>query len=246
MALVAFRRPEIRASTQLRLRLPIQTLAIAARISKMSPDEARLPLLTASSQHSFRVASSDAGSQPTSIPLSREPQPSPTIRPPDDSLGGDIARERQLVLDRLRRAYQSALAGTVPVIGCPFTEAIQVRIEAWDDRWWLVYEPYTWVDLPRNGQTHEPRAKGHRYSAVTLDESTPQSKAASWRRERWASRYNRTWHDIVEAWAMLIAPESVVELSTHYFPGSGVNAKFRLSCTTAWSSPVAVRPGGRQ
>ena len=168
------------------------------------------------------------------------------IRPPDASLGGEIARGRQLALDKLRRAYQSALGGTVPDIGCPFAEAIQVRIEVWDDRWWLVYEPYTWVDLPRNGQGQEPREEGHRYSAVTPNDSTPQSKAASWRRERWASRYNRTWHDIVEAWAMLIAPESVVELSTHYFPGPGVNAKFRLSCTTAWSSPVAVRPGGRQ
>ena len=168
------------------------------------------------------------------------------VRPPDDRLRGDIAREHQLALNALQRAYRSALGGTVPDIGYPFAEAIQVRIEVWDDRWWLVYEPYTWVDLPRNGQAHEPREEGHRYSAVTLDDSTPQSKAASWRRERWASRYNRTWHDIVEAWAMLIAPESVVELSTHYFPGSGVNAKFRLSCTTAWSSPVAVRPGGRQ
>ena len=166
------------------------------------------------------------------------------VRPPRDSLGGDMARQHQSALSELQRAYQSALTGTVSDIGCPYAEAIQVRVEVWDSRWWLVYQPYTWVDLPRNDQGHEPREEVHRYSIVTLDDSTPQSIAASWRRERWARRYNRTWHAIVAAWATLIAPDSEVELSAHYFAGSGVNAKFRLSSTTAWSSPIAVRSGG--
>ncbi len=168
------------------------------------------------------------------------------VRPPDNRLRGDIAREHQSALNELQRAYPSVLTGTIPDIGCPFAEAIQVRIEVWDGRWWLVYEPYTWVDLPRTDRKHESREEVHRYSGVTRDDSTPKFIAASWRRERWARRYNGTWHDIVAAWAMLIAPESEAELSAHYFVGSGVNAKFRLSSTTAWSSPLARRSGGRQ
>ena len=166
-----------------------------------------------------------------------------TVRPPSDRVGGDIARQHQSALSELQQAYKSPLTGTVSDLGCPYAEAIRVRVEVWDGRWWLVYEPYTWVDLPRNDQGHQSSEDAHRYSVVTIDDSTPQSIAASWRRERWARRYNRTWHHIVAAWATLIAPESEVELSTHYFAGSGVNAKFRLSSTTAWSSPIAVRFG---
>ena len=166
------------------------------------------------------------------------------VRPPDGRLNDDIARERREALKALRQAYQAQLTGSVQRTECPFAEGIRVRIEAWDGRWWLVYEPYTWVDLPRDDGADSRSGETGRYTGTRWDDSSPKSAAAEWRREHWAQRYNRTWHEIVAGWAKLIAPEPETELSAHHFRGPGVNAEFRLSWTTAWSSPATVRSGG--
>ena len=172
------------------------------------------------------------------------------VRPPDGSRRDDIAREHREVLKELQQAYQTQranqtqLTGSVQGIGCPFAEGIRVRIETWDGRWWLVYEPYTWVDLPRDDDTDSKSHKLSRYTGTRSDDSSPKSAAADWRRERWAQRYNRTWHEIIAGWAKFVAPELETDLSAHYFQGPGINAEFRLSWTTAWSSPVAIRSGG--
>ena len=166
------------------------------------------------------------------------------VRPPDGSRRDDIEREHREVLKELQRAYQTQLTGNVQGLECPFAEGIRVRIEEWDGRWWLVYEPYTWVDLSSDDDVDARSKENHRFSDRGWDTSSPKSAAADWRRERWAQRYNRTWHAIVAEWAKLIAPEPETDLSSHYFQGPGINAEFRLSWTTAWSSPVAIRSGG--
>ena len=169
------------------------------------------------------------------------------VRPPDGSRRDDIAREHREILRELqrvyqtKRAYQPQLTGSVQGIDCPFAEGIRVRIEVWDGRWWLVYEPYTWVDLPRDDDADSQSDKPSRNTGTRWDDSSPKSIAADWRRERWAQRYNQVWNEIVAGWAKLIAPESETDLSAHHFRGPGVNAEFRLSWTTAWSSPATVR-----
>ena len=163
------------------------------------------------------------------------------VRPPGENLRSDIAQEHHKLLNELKKAYGASLTGSVPRIGCFFAEAVRVRIEVWDGRWWLVYEPYTWVELPREDDREPQPDEARRFIRSMADESDPRSIAADWRRERWAQRYNKTWHNVIAAWAKLIAPREETDLSAHYFQGSGINAEFRLSWTTAWSSPVSVK-----
>lgn len=165
------------------------------------------------------------------------------VRPPDESRRDAIAREHREALKELQRAYQTQLMGNVEGLDRPFAEGIHVRIEEWDGRWWLVYEPYTWVDLPRDDDVDERLDEARRFSDRGWNTSNPRSTAADWRRERWAQRYNRTWHAIVAGWAKLIAPESETDLCAHSIEGPGANADFRLSWTTAWSSPGSIRSG---
>ena len=152
-----------------------------------------------------------------------------------------IARRHRELLDELRNAYQAPLTGSVPGIGCPFAEGIRVRIEEWDGRWWLVYEPYTWVELPRDDGNSSPHLARSR--DATSHGSDPRLAAADWRRERWAQRYNRQWNEILAGWARLIVPEREMTLSAHYFSRPGINAVFRVSSVTAWSSSAVTQLG---
>jgi hypothetical protein len=176
-------------------------------------------------------------------PVLRHRGHSVLVRPPDRSRTDEVAREHREVLKKLQRAYQAELTGSVQGLKCPFAEGIRVRIEEWDGRWWLVYEPYTWVDLPRDDDGDPRSDEAHRYSDRAWDAASPKTVAADWRRERWAQRYNRTWHEIVAGWAKLIAPKPETDLSAHYFQGEGINAEFQVSWTTAWSSPAIIRSG---
>ena len=175
-------------------------------------------------------------------PILRRGGHSVTVRPPEDTLPKEIARRHQGLLENLRNAYNAPLTGSVPSIGCPFSEGIRVRIEDWDGRWWLVYEPHTWVDLPPDDRGPSAHL-GRRHLDPTSHGSNPRRVAADWRRERWARRYNRQWDEILAAWASLIAPERETNLSAHNVSGPGVNAVFRVSSVTAWSSPAAAQVG---
>ena len=159
---------------------------------------------------------------------------------PDTAPTPEIARARRATLSDLQSAYRDALTGLVPRIDCSFAEAIRLRIELRNRRWWFVYEPYTWVDLPRLGETDQPASdpSGHNPASP---QSVPKDIAADWRRERWARRYNAHWNEIIAAWAKLIAPKPETDLGAHSFEGEGVNAVFRVSGTTAWSSPTSPR-----
>ena len=167
------------------------------------------------------------------------------VRPPDSTLPDHVAQRHQELLEELRGAYQAPLTGSVPRIGCSFAEGIRVRIEGWDGRWWLVYEPYTWVDVPSDDLESSSRDSA-RHLESAMPGSSPRLVAADWRRERWAQRYNRQWNEILAAWAKLIAPAKQTELSTHYFSGPGINAVFRVSSVTAWSSSAATQVGDTQ
>ena len=168
------------------------------------------------------------------------------VRPPTDMQAGHVVQRHEEQLDGLRRAYGTALTGSVPSIQQPFAEAVQIRLEYWDGRWWLVYEPYTWVDLPRVEEDDPALDRFSRSLSSAPNGSSSKFFAADWRRERWAQRYNPTWNKIIAAWAKLIAPESETELLAHHFESEGINAAFRLSWTTAWSSPLQASVGSRE
>ena len=166
------------------------------------------------------------------------------VRPPDGSGRDGIARDHREVLMELQRAYQAQLTGSVHGLKRPYAEGIRVRIEAWDGRWWLVYEPYTWVDFPSASDLDSRPEEPQRHSGLRWKDSSPRSAVDDWRRERWAQRYNRRWNAILAAWAKLIAPELETNLSAHDVNGPGINADFRVFRTTAWSSRATVRSGG--
>jgi hypothetical protein len=156
------------------------------------------------------------------------------VREPDaGSDDDDGARRARLSLAELKGAYGSQLTGVVPGTDWTFAEGVRIRIECWSERWWCIYEPSTWLEAPRVPDDRVDR------DAETIQPQDPaRTLAMDWVRERWAQRYNPVWHDIIVAWAKMLAPEQETNLSAHYITGPGVNADFRLSWTTAWCSPV--------
>lgn len=175
-------------------------------------------------------------------PVMRRGGHSLIVQPPGCDLPKEVAIRHQELLKDLRNAYKVPITGKVPHIGHSFAEGIRVSIEEWDSRWWLVYEPYTWVDLQPEDFNSLPR-QTRRPLDITSHEPNLKVVAADWRRERWARRYNRQWNKILVAWANLIAPEQETKLSAHYFRSQGVNAEFRVSSTMAWSSSAAAQVG---
>lgn len=133
---------------------------------------------------------------------------------------------------KLRQAYSSALYGKTPQ-GYPFQEGVQLRLEQAADRWWLTFEPATFVDVPFPEHSEEPSDtdtgfERQRYVDPTID----------WRRERWAQRYNHIWAAIIDAWADMLAGDGGrVLVATGVPQDAGIDAVFKVSPITAWSRP---------
>ncbi|WP_260427435.1 SIR2 family protein [Burkholderia stagnalis] len=138
---------------------------------------------------------------------------------------------------KLKRAYSDSLYGKTQH-GYPFYEGVVLRLESVADRWWLAFEPTTFVDLPR--EIHEESDDD---GADDLDRKRRVDPTVDWRRERWAKRYNNTWDGIIEAWAhMLAGSDNTVLRATGVEEGEGVDAVFELSSVTAWSRPAHDAP----
>lgn len=138
----------------------------------------------------------------------------------DQAADRDRERLRPLV-----SAYGGSIDGTVPNLDVSFSEAIRVRLEWRLDRWWCVFDPYTWVDIRGDDR---PGAGG------TVD------FAADFRRERWATRYNWAWAKIIGAWAGLLAPHdpATTVRCVGVRDDPGVEATFSVGKVTAWSRPA--------
>ena len=137
-----------------------------------------------------------------------------------------LAAHDRATLATIRSAYgaDQRLSGTVPGINRTYAEAVHVRLEQHLGRWWCVFEPFTWVDLPRHSD--DPSAEAQR--------RTLSFAASDWRRERWAQRYNSRWDALFQQWSKLLAPDRPTVVR---FPGSttepGVYAEFELWNATA-------------
>lgn len=141
-------------------------------------------------------------------------------------------RQRLAKQSKLRQAYTNSLYGKTPQ-GYPFYEGAQLRLEQAADRWWLTFEPTTFIDVPfqeHNGEPPETDGGFERQRRVdpTID----------WRRERWAQRYNHVWAGIIDAWAETFAGDGNQPLrATGVGQDAGIDAVFKLSPITAWSRP---------
>jgi hypothetical protein len=145
----------------------------------------------------------------------------------------DQAREARLSKQaKLRNAYSAALYGTTPQ-GYPFYEGVELHLEQAAERWWLTFEPATFVEVPYPDRTQEPP----NVDAV-LERPRFVDPTVDWRRERWAKRYNNVWAAIIDAWANFIAGDgSRPLLATGVAQDEGIDAVFKLSPVTAWSRP---------
>jgi hypothetical protein len=130
----------------------------------------------------------------------------------------DPARESASELSGLRGLTQS-VAGAVPDVGLRWREAAEIRLESRLGKLWLLVSPTIWVEA--------------------TEDHTKESVRAEFVRERTATRYNRLWNSLLDAWTEVLTG-GLEECSFHCFGISdGIDAAFTLSRITAFSRPEA-------
>lgn len=136
------------------------------------------------------------------------------LRSPSTDSSRDAPADHRLA--PMRAVYGNDLFGHVEAIdGRAYAEAVRLRLEHRLDRWWLLFEPFTWTERAAGREVPDP--------------------FAAWIRQRWFGRRNREWSAMVGAWAKLLAPRPETSVP---WPPSG-EAGFVLGQTTAWSAPGA-------
>ncbi|MBB4283927.1 hypothetical protein GGE43_004726 [Agrobacterium tumefaciens] len=176
------------------------------------------------------------------IPRYRRSGHSLVVATPRDGDDPDRTRRQQQTLSRLRDAYGTSLFGTVPKLGFPFQEGVQLKLEQVDGKWWCGFEPYTFVQLPRQDtpQTEGAEDLVAQEAAAEMDIQAERrgDPAGDWRRERWAPRYNRNWASIIGAWAQLLTETGGTLRSAFGLDdGTGIDAVFKVSPVTGFSRP---------
>lgn len=176
------------------------------------------------------------------IPRYRRSGHSLVVATPRDGDDPDRTRRQQQTLSRLREAYGTSLFGTVPKLGFPFQEGVQLKLEQVDGKWWCGFEPYTFVQLPRQ---ETPQTEGaedlvaqEAAAKMGIQAERRGDPAGDWRRERWAPRYNRNWASIIGAWAQLLTETGGTLRSAFGLEDStGIDALFKVSPVTGFSRP---------
>lgn len=141
---------------------------------------------------------------------------------------------RESQLSKLKAAYGSELTGNK--FGRNYNEAISVRLEEIEGRWWCGFDPYTAVEAPQDERlAPSDTAQGDPLGWSTQRKPDP---TADWRRERWATKYNGAWANIIDAWASLLtSPHGATFHAFGIEDQEGVDAAFRISPLTGFSRP---------
>lgn len=175
------------------------------------------------------------------IPRFKRAGHSLVVTSPREDESSEKARKRAQDLAQLRTAYAGVLTGSVPNLGYPFHEGVFLKLEQIQERWWCGFEPYTFVDTPREVQPEQ--AQGAPASVEHDALGVPQERrrgdpAGDWRRERWVMRRNKEWAAIVDAWATLLTSSSDGTIRAFGLEdGTGIDAVFTVSRFTGWSRP---------
>lgn len=149
---------------------------------------------------------------------------------------GEHTREYRQRLASLQAAYASSLSGIVPELRFPYIEGVRLRLEQCAGRWWCVFDPFTFVELPK---TQEAPLDGDDLGSFATTSSQRGDPAGDWRRERWALRYNGAWTKIIDGWAHLLAGSDDGTIRAYDLPDeTGIDAIFGISEITAWSRPA--------
>ena len=167
------------------------------------------------------------------IPRLRSAGHSILVAAPNPAEAPERSAEHSRRLAQLQQAYDSSLTGTVPKLGYPYAEAVEIRLDRFEDRWWCGFEPHTSVDVPRDAEHVDD---SNELSGRHFKRGDP---AGDWRRERWAQRYNGRWSEIIDAWAKLLTVSDQSDHSALWVPADkGIDAVFTFSHVTGWSSPA--------
>jgi len=155
-----------------------------------------------------------------------------SVSRPNGELPREKLQARRDLLSRLKGAYGSELTGPVSGTTCKYSEGLSIRLELADDRWWVVFEPATFIDLDHLAPEGDP-----------AQASAEWRKAEDWRRERWVQRYNHRWSAILDAWVELLSHaqgprRSAYGLAQEAGAIAGVDAAFELGPKTARSRPA--------
>lgn len=175
------------------------------------------------------------------IPRYKRSGHSLVVAAPREGEDEDWARKRAHDLARLRAAYESNLVGNVLKLEFPYQEGVFLKLEQIEERWWCGFEPYTFVDIPREHFEQSAPMAPSNGSPDALGmpfERRGGDPAGDWRRERWATKYNKHWANIIDAWAALLT--TTRDGSVRAFgldDGTGVDAVFTISTVTGWSRP---------
>lgn len=165
------------------------------------------------------------------------------VREIDSGRSDEHAKRGRQALVLLDQAYGGKLTGTVPDLGWRYAEGVELRLDYHLARWWCVFEPYTWVEVPRRDRGGARQEAGASEATATSDDRafdpSGGDPVGDWRRERWARRYNKTWAEIIDAWAKLLAPQRQTTVrAVGLRDRPGVDAEFSLGGDTAWSHPA--------
>lgn len=151
-----------------------------------------------------------------------------SVSRPKGELSPDLAQQRRALLSKLHEAYQSELVGPVPGTSGTFAEGLDIRLEQADGRWWVVFEPVTFIDFGRHDDKDD--AEGW---------TTERRRAEDWRRKRWVQKYNDRWSAMLDAWVELLAHARGVWRSAFDLQDAdGLDARFELGPRTARSRPA--------
>ena len=157
---------------------------------------------------------------------------------PNPKLPAEMQKRDRRMLNTLKQAYGKQLFGSIPSLDLPFAEGIRIRLEGHDQRWWCVFEPFTWIDVPRQdtgppqGRHRSPGSRGwSNYRSL-------RNSIEDWRRERWAQQYNPRWSRIIDAWSQMLVSGDQGRMNTIGLRNRpGVDAAFAISSVTAWCRP---------
>jgi hypothetical protein len=156
-------------------------------------------------------------------------------------------RRQQQALSRLRHAYGTNLSGAVPKLGFPFQEGVHLKLEQLDGKWWCGFEPYTFVQLPRQDiiatDGAEDLSADQAPAKMGMHAERRGDLAGDWRRERWAPRYNKSWASIIAAWAQLLTETGGTTRTAYGLEdGTDIDAVFKVSNVTGYSRPSHHHP----
>jgi len=113
------------------------------------------------------------------------------------------------------RACVGSISGTVPKTTVSWIEALRFRLDYHLGRLWMLLDPTIWY-----GHTS---TDDHRYVV------------ADFIRERLATRYNRQWNALLEAWTGLILRNSQQVQISAFGISDGIDASFSIGRITAFS-----------